>query len=107
MAITRESTWQRAQCSICKCQSGNDLTATPPGLTEALRVAFRAKSLSGDYATGRKNRTSALFGGSGFVVIPSGAAPRRRRGIAILPLERPPGRDECDSSPPAFGLRSE
>src|SRR5215218_6780986 len=35
-------------------------------------------------------------------VIPSGAAQRRRRGIAILPVEGPPARDECDSAPPAL-----
>ena len=31
----------------------------------------------------------------------------RRRGIAIIPIERPLGRYDSDSSPPAFGLRSE
>src|SRR6185503_17855952 len=35
----------------------------------------------------------------GAAVIPSGAPKARRRGIAIIPVERPPGRDECDSSP--------
>ena len=33
-------------------------------------------------------------------VIPSGAAQRRRRGIAIIPVDGPPGRDDGDSSPP-------
>jgi len=36
-------------------------------------------------------------------VIPSGGAQRRRRGIAIVLVEGPPGRDECDSSP-ALGM---
>jgi hypothetical protein len=63
---------------------------------------------AGELHSGASRDAGGSGGGParGLVVIPSGASAqrRRRRGIAIIPVEGPPGRDECDSSPP--GLRA-